>query len=149
MNRRLLAPCARFAAWRWQDIFVDGGLYLRKLYLLRTPWFQWTIHWIRKADPGRDLHDHPSDFASVILRGGYIEERPTGWDLDDADRWIPRTERTYHKAPTILYRNAEALHRIASVDAGTVTMVLWGRKRRKWGFQTPEGWRHWREVVNQ
>jgi hypothetical protein len=34
-------------------------------------------------------------------------------------------------------------HQIASVEDDTWTLILVGRRRRTWGFWTPEGWVDW------
>jgi hypothetical protein len=150
----------RYAFWRWQDIPDGKRLYLRKLYLVRTPWFQVALHWIYRSDPGRDLHDHPRDFLSIILRGAYAEEAPRGseplWtNLPNGTphlntRWAVRTQGS------IAYRRAADPHRIAMVAPNTLTLVLWGPKRRPWGFHTSKGWIGWRtytgagqELVNR
>jgi hypothetical protein len=135
---RLLSPdsASRFALLRWQDIVVDGELYLRKFYLWRTPWCQATLHWIRQPDPGRDHHDHPRDFVSLVLRGGYVEER-----LAPSRHWTHRLARL---RGSLCYRRAEAAHRVVHVSPDTLTLVLWGRQRRGWGFWTRGGWVDWR-----
>jgi hypothetical protein len=140
----------RYAFWRWQDIpdGRDNAVYLRKLYLIRTPLFQVSLHWIRRPDPGRDLHDHPRNFVSVILRGAYAEESPRGseplWiELEDG-RPHMNTRWTIRRQGSVAYRRATDPHRIAMVSPDTLTLVLWGPKRRPWGFHTPRGWVGWR-----
>lgn len=43
----------------------------------RRPLFGMFLHRMDAADPGLDLHDHPWWFGSLILWGGYTEERAT------------------------------------------------------------------------
>lgn len=142
-----------FALWRWQDIPCgDGGgrTYMTKLYLARTPWFQVGLHWLRLPDPDRALHDHPRSFVSLILRGAYVEERPIQSDqlwTRDGDRWYQNVWATVRKRWSVAYRRAGDLHRIALVAPGTVTLCVWGPKRREWGFQTRHGWVHWRTYL--
>lgn len=137
----------RFALWRWQNILGgdDRAVYLRKLYLVRTPLFQVALHWILRPDPGRDLHDHPRSFVSVLLRGGYLEERPVAADVNPARGPAPTQRLTadWRVALSAAYRRAPDAHRIRAVLPGTLSLVLWGRKRREWGFHTPIGWIHW------
>jgi hypothetical protein len=146
--RREIRDDQRFALWRWQDLRFQEGLYLRKLYLWRTPWHQAALHWIYMGDPGRDLHDHPRDFVSIVLRGGYAEERPERTS-DGRIRWRDRLTpicRTSLRGPlSVVYRRAQDPHRIAVVLPGTLTLVLWGRKRRHWGFHTFAGWVRWEQ----
>lgn len=82
--------------------------------------------WLR-SDPD-DLHDHPWDFCSVILKGGYWEVTP------DARAW---------RAPgSIVFRKAEELHRVELDPAHPrpESLFITARRRRAWGFVTPDGW---------
>lgn len=57
-----------------RDVVIDGELYLRRWYLKgRGTDEQWFLHNIRLPDAGRELHDHPWDFTTKILSGGYTE----------------------------------------------------------------------------
>jgi hypothetical protein len=47
-----------------------GGSYMRR-YIFRTPWFTLRLHHILRSDDDRHLHDHPFDFTSFLLTGGY------------------------------------------------------------------------------
>lgn len=151
LPRRRMRDEFRFALWRWQDIHFDGRLYMTKLYLWRAPWQQTCLHWIHRADPGRDLHDHPRSFLSLVLRGGYTEDRPATpgrpWVRGPNGRWKLRLASTVRRAGFWAFRRASDAHRIASVRSGTLTLVLWGPRRRDWGFVTPYGWRHWRSYL--
>lgn len=40
-----------------------------KRVLLKTPWGYLRLHWILRADNGRDLHDHPFDFTKPDPEG--------------------------------------------------------------------------------
>ena len=126
---------SNFVLWRWRDIYTPGSpkLYLRRLYLLRTPWFGLMINWIMEPDSDRWMHDHPWGFLSILLRGGYVEEVPNGIR---AIRWMN-------------VKAATDLHRILSVDKGTITVVLTSRKKRTWGFQTDSGWVSWRDYLSE
>lgn len=155
--KRRMHDSFRYAIWRWQDISHHGRLYLRKLYLVRCPLFQVALHFFHGPDPGRDLHDHPRDFVSILLRGAYVETRPElehqrgGWRVDvdeEGDQcWNQHLRVSVRKAPSIAYRRAEAMHCIADVSPGAITLVLWGRKRREWGFGTRFGWINWRAYL--
>jgi len=54
----------------------NGEIYLTRLHLFQTPWFSCMLHWILRADPQPDLHDHPNAFMAIVIRGGYEEEIP-------------------------------------------------------------------------
>jgi hypothetical protein len=111
--------------------------YMRR-WIVRTPWGTLRVHRILRKDHDADPHDHPFDFVSVILRGGYAEERlwPDG----------TRTVRRYGRG-SVLRRRAEDAHRFLTVDPETTTFVIAGPKRRSWGFHTPTGWVPWRVYV--
>lgn len=85
------------------------------------------FHHILRSD-GQDCHDHPWDFMSVILDGSYTEHTPTS--------------STTHGTGSVLFRKAEALHRL-TLDEPVWTVVVTGPTRRPWGFQTERGWVHW------
>lgn len=101
--------------------------------ILKTPWGTLRLHWILREDRGLDHHDHPFDFASFVLRGGY-------WEVlagDGRVRWFG--------PGSLVQRRAEQAHTIVRVHPRTLTLVLSGPKRRDWGFLTPAGWRHHRD----
>lgn len=115
------------------------GDYMRR-WLIQTPWFTIRLHHILRPDSGRDHHDHPWDFTSRILKGGYMEERPGIHD---------ESILHIHTRGAVIRRKAEDLHTIRQVSPGGVwTFVLTGPRRREWGFQTPEGWVHWKQYHN-
>ena len=70
---------------------ADGRVYLDRWGLAHERVGGVFLHRMQAPDPGVDLHDHPWPFASVVLWGGYIEQRadireaPTLADV--ADRW--------------------------------------------------------------
>lgn len=134
----------RFRRWQFLTRFDipsrDGTqLYMTRWRIVQTPWFGIFLHRINLPDTDKDMHDHPWPFVSLVLRGGYDEERPFmgGWKLDEPRRWL-----------SIGFRRATDLHRIVSLHRKpTWTLVLAGRYKRPWGFMTPTGWVHYREYL--
>lgn len=124
---------SKWAFFRWVDIHFNGTLYLRRFYIAHTPLGGIMIHWFHHPDPQRDLHDHPVNFWSFVVRGGYAEERG------------PSAQLRFHTAPAINKVRATDLHRIVALLDRTVTVVLYGSKQRDWGFHTDNGWVPWRE----
>lgn len=127
----------RWAFMRSRDIGYSGDVYMRRVYVLMTPWFGIMFHRIFRPDRQRDLHDHPWNFFSLVLRGRYEEEVdcPTCRAAGDFHP-EPRTVRWWN------YKRAEDRHRIAWVSRSPVwTLVFTGRKRRKWGFWVDGGTR--------
>lgn len=86
-------------------------------------------HHILDDDRQPDLHDHPWDFTSMLLTGGYRETTTAG--------------TTEHWAPTVVVRDAEEPHRLELLDGPMWTLVATGPARRRWGFHTGDGWVHW------
>lgn len=115
--------------WRprgsWAAYASHIGGYMHR-WILLTPWGCLRIHRILRADAGRDHHDHPFDFSSLILWGGYVEERPDGV--------------TVARRGDVVRRLATDLHRIVYVLRGTTTLVLASPRLRTWGFATDAGW---------
>lgn len=136
--------------FRRLDLIHGGRTFLRRRGIdLR--WFGLYLHRIDQADPGRDLHDHPWPFVSILLRGGYEEEWCVTRDAHRRSRiaegferqgfgytprgWSRRFGRwSVHRVPLTV------AHRIVAADPGTVTLVLRGRKSQPWGFYMPDGW---------
>lgn len=110
-----------------QDIQHLGSLYLRR-WLLTPSVFGWRLmlHKICRPDADRVLHDHPWDFATICLRGGYIE---IVWEIGGERVEILRPWRTR-------FRAFSHTHRIDAILGGGVawTLVLHGRRRHRWGF---------------
>lgn len=128
---------------------LDGGLYLRRWYLVRrskAKWFPFNayLHQFMQSDDERALHDHPWWNCSILLRGSYVEHLPGG-------KWKLR------KAGSIVFRGAEKAHRVelltesvatAGADPVTREIPVWtlfltGKHVRQWGFLCPKGWLHW------
>lgn len=109
---------------RWQFMAArtigDGQTtYMKRLCILTTPWFSIKLHRIFRKDGQRDLHDHPWNFLSIILRGFYREDTVDGIK---ERRWLN-------------FKRAEDRHSIRYVSRSPVwTLVVTGRRRRRWGF---------------
>lgn len=91
----------------------------------RIPWLPSVrIHHIKRADQDRDLHDHPWNARTVILRGWYLEQ------LDGQARMELRQPGYTGR---LLYGQ---YHRIAHVgENGVWTLFITGRYRGTWGFK--------------
>jgi hypothetical protein len=123
---------------RWALYRSDLGDYMKR-WIFRTPWGTLRIHCILKSDEGRDFHDHPFSFVSVIFRGGYIEHRP------ECRCWIFRWGTILQwpcrrfTAPALVVRKATDMHRL-ELDRPAWTFVITTRYFRRWGFLTRAGW---------
>lgn len=110
------------------------------------------VHRFLDSDPGRDLHDHPWPYISIVLRGGYFEVRPCTLD-NPCDRCRASLAggyfgepcvggvRTWRRAGSIVFRRAASFHRI-ELDADYLadrrrecwTLFVTFRARQPWGF---------------
>ena len=84
------------------------------------------LHMINLADKDKDQHDHPWNFISLILKGGYFEEIH-----NDLHLRLPFTAS---------YKKADTPHRVIDLLGKTYTLVLTWGKRRVWGYHTKNGW---------
>lgn len=135
---------------RWALYASHLGEYMHR-WILRTPWGTLRIHHILKSDEGRDFHDHPFSFTSLILRGGYLEHRPGCSCVMGECGSTPQTCaapnckvgihcREYF-APALVRRRGEDLHRLELARGSSAwTFVITSRYFRNWGFMTPTGW---------
>lgn len=115
---------------------ADGTPYLRRYFLHRNySAGSLQLHHILTDDPEPDPHDHPWDFTSVILTGGYRDISPTG--------------SVEHRAPSVIARVAETPHRLELLDGPTWTLVATGPVRRRWGYHLTTGWVDWRHYRGQ
>lgn len=144
----------RWAIWHTFLIPTPDGArtYLKRIRIVQTPHFGLYLHWIYFADGDRDPHDHPWNFWSFIVRGGYTEciwkmqpglgalrVTPARWRREDDPGRVARRGRfSLHRHPTSI------AHTIAELKPGTVTLVFVGRRQREWGFWTPDGFVEWK-----
>ena len=104
------------------------------------------IHHIMRHDEDRDLHDHPWNARTIILRGWYIEERlePAGTDdmlksgplqwLEALDDLFKVSTSTRNPGDTARLNHGE-YHRIDQVSPGGVyTLFITSKWRGDWGF---------------
>lgn len=123
------------------------GDYMHR-WILETPWFTIRLHHILRSDEDRALHDHPWDFVSLILWGGYTEV--TQWYSPKGVDGLsgPRYDYFYRRfgPGNIIRRKASDLHRLELPEGKTAwTLVFTGPTLRSWGFHIPfEGWIPWK-----
>lgn len=130
------------------DIFFGDELYMERwrFFSSNTLGVGLRLHHIMRSDNAREVHDHPFDFSSLILRGGYWEWRPietfkrhTGRHRirysEDGKLWA-----RWYGPGSVVHRKAEDLHRLELPKGATTwTLVKRGPIRRAWGFQDNEG----------
>lgn len=132
----------------YYPIVKDGDVYMERFWLLnpyesvdgqqmgsRHKWFPLNVrvHWIRLPDQDRHLHDHPWNARTIILRGGYIEQR-LGKPETRSLREPPTVEQSRLVGDTAQLRFGE-YHRIKSVfPEGAWTLFISGPYQGTWGF---------------
>ncbi len=133
----------------------DGSFYMRR-WIFRTPWGTLRVHNICSSDSGRDFHDHPFSFTSLILRGGYLEHVPgcrcgnkAPYQLWEGNHAPGTPPCRYYGPGSVVRRKATDLHRLDLTNGSAWTFVLGGPYERKWGFKTPNGWVYHRDYKVQ
>lgn len=120
MSRHLYDRDGSLYMGRW-DIVLAGSRTSRVLAAL-TGYEEVRLHWIRRHDCDRDLHNHPFIYRTFVLWGWYEEER-------------------LGKPPRILTMGSTATgqehsyHRIAAVPTdGVWTLFCMKKNSNVWGF---------------
>lgn len=106
------------------------------------------LHKMSAPDPGKDLHDHPWSWVSIVLWGGYTEERAPTREApvmaEIAARW-PDTSgpgaEGHRSWLSVRSLRLDECHRITALDRRTCwTLLVHGPRQRSWGFYLPTGW---------
>ncbi len=146
-------------AWRRGDFLIIPGRNDSDVYLVRF-WLSAAIrrsasdggeaiesgeslllHYFARGDDDQALHDHPWDFRTTILIGGYREHLPPlDWMPTTVDgalgpQWDLRHE--YRRAGETLGHLSTDLHCVTAVTPNTWTLVRTGPRVRPWGFHPP------------
>ena len=101
---------------RWTLLSLPGR---RCFYLHRFVGSDW-----------RDLHDHPKDFWSIGIKGGYVEQTP-----EEIRRWV---------APWIRKFEPDHIHRLRiNRKCDTWTLIFTGPTSKEWGFYPAGKWIRW------
>lgn len=123
--------------------------YLERYYLFlkdrkKFP-FNIFLHHFLKGDPD-DVHDHPWNYCTLIVKGGYWE-------------WLPQFNSAGQKIGELsVWRGpghfrfcfAESYHRIEldpNVDCWTIFMPM--KQRREWGFLVKNKWVHYAQYLKE
>lgn len=123
----------------------EGTVHFRRYRLLSTPWFNIYVHHILQSDMDSDMHDHPWDFSSLILKGSYIEQA----------RLSPEFDAIYmnkYYSGEVIKHKAEDAHKLILVSKSVWTLVVTSGTPREWGYQTCQGWidhKEYRQRKNQ
>lgn len=127
----------------YSPIIKSGQLYMDRFWLFnpypdtgasgadRKRWqfpISIRIHHIILPDQDRDMHDHPWNARTVILRGWYVEERV----LFNEPQWVGVYQRDPGDTAKLAFGE---YHKITEVPPGGVwTMFITGPYQGTWGF---------------
>jgi hypothetical protein len=102
------------------------------------------LHRFNMDDEDRELHDHPWWALSMILVGGYVEERRVG-ERGNETRW-----KVFPPGSVNVIRPTTQ-HRVKLVDRCCWTLIVTGPKVRDWGFwrRETDEWIPWMEFVER
>ena len=127
---------------------VNNEPYLERYYVFlkdrdNFP-FNIFLHKFLKSDPD-DVHDHPWNYATFILKGGYWE-----WVPEFDDHGNKTCEIAKWRGPgSFRTASANSYHRIElDPTVETWTLFMPGRKKREWGFLTKGNWVQWEEYLS-
>ncbi len=130
---------------------IDGKpvVYMQRFFLWRNRNGNKYLHHFLRSDDDPDPHNHPYDFTSIILSGGYIDE----WYVYDNHR-NPKLEGPRHykvKKWTIQRRMANHTHRVHLIgNKKPWTLVFTGPLIQPWGFVKPDGtWIYWKKYLKE
>lgn len=122
-------------------VIVDEKYMIRWHLIPHNRWCNVMLHKFNGPDPGRDLHDHPWSFLTLILRGRYVELIPVwqAWDTDNELCGAFVQARCYLRRWSVSWRPAEYIHAVERIEPNTWSLVVTGPYRREWGFHTKSG----------
>lgn len=125
---------------------ADGSRYMTRILLPRVLGVRAMVQEIHTADDDRDPHNHPWEWCfSIILSGGYVEERREG-ALGEEVMWLRRrpglgilrmSSETRRRCRTWNWIGENTYHRIVHLTKVEPTWTLFvGGARRPggWGF---------------
>lgn len=151
----------------YTPIVKNGDLYMDRYWLFNPyptseeerhnrKWWQMAmpsvrIHVIRLPDQDRDLHSHPWDARTVILDGGYTEERLAGFVMLNGE-W----HRDWVVTQSLIAGDTAALrpndyHRITELHGGrpVYTLFITWQYAAKWGFRVNGKHVYWRDYLRE
>jgi len=116
-----------------------GTLYMQRWWLIKPGFLPFSIrvHHIVRPDADRHLHDHPFNYRTIILRGGYVEEDVFGeFDIRVSGDTVKATANTFHRISHVDHKD------------GAWTLFIMGRRRNQWGFMVDGHKVHWTEYLS-
>ncbi len=100
--------------------------YLERFTILKIFKLHIRIHRILSEDKTVFYHNHPFNFLSIILNGGYTEEVLIG------DTVITKIHNRFH----FIFRNKNTYHKIKSIKPNTKTLFFAIGNDKKWHLKS-------------
>lgn len=111
----------------------EGVIHFLRYRLISTPWFKLYLHKICRSDEDNHMHDHPWNFASLILSGSYLEKYFV------AGNWGEEIERVRKPGNMVRHHHTD-VHKLSLSTPFVWTLVFASGKVQPWGYQTQFGW---------
>ncbi len=124
---------------RWWIVAPDTASSKFLRFISRGRYETIRLHHINRGDEDRELHSHPFDYSTFILKGFYYEEK-----LEDG-RYVPGVPSSISTTSRrmeagMIGHMVSSFHRVAAVAEGGVWTMFWmGPNNGKWGFLMPDG----------
>lgn len=131
----------------------DSQVYLVRYIVCKTEYFKFYIHRFLRSDLD-DLHDHPWNFGTFIVQGGYTEIFYNGPAKTSREMTCRLNKRSVSEN-RLVFRKGEDFHRVIldkeytidMLEEAPLTLFVSFQKYKEWGFMTSEGWVHWKTYL--
>lgn len=131
---------------------LQGEPYLTRYHLTpMTRWGQLMLHVFHASDPGREPHDHPFDFVSLVLWGRYREHQYHVHYRDYNQFWLDQCcwdmNGTIRRPPSVARRCCRDIHRVTLLGGKRCVTLVWRSRYKRlhedgspeWGFYLNDG----------
>lgn len=109
--------------------------YLKRYTLFTCKWFSIKLHHTLISDDA-PLHDHPWDYVSIILAGGYWE--------------ITKGKEIWYGPGSVLKRKGSIPHRLEIPKGKTCwSLIFTSFKYRNWGLMDNHKWTSHEKILNK
>lgn len=105
---------------RWKEALGNKDCPYAYRWTFNFWFFAIRVHQWLKTEDRRYMHDHPWNFITLVLKGGYVDVTETGRDA--------------LKIFSVRYRPATHKHYVEVNEGGCVTILLTGPVIRNWGY---------------
>ncbi len=117
-----------------RTIMGEAGPYLSRYTLYDIPGGGHAfLHYFHRGDADKTLHNHPWCGESLILSGGYREERREVMAVSGGRDVYCVTERVYLPGDVNVLQ-PDTFHRVDLLTDGCWTLFLVGARVQSWGF---------------